>query len=369
LDEGPVTVWCLLGRKAGDNTQVRALATELGFGCVEKNIAARAGELLVHLGPAATLAGIRREASSPLQAPWPDLVITAGRRNEPVARWIRKQSGGRTRLVHIGRPWAPLSSWDLIITTPQYFLPEQPNVLHNSLPLHSACTDELDAAGGELLPRIEHLPRPRIAVLAGGDSGRFVMTADKAERLGALASRLADAAGGSLLVTDSPRTPREAGDAMQSRLRAAHFCYRWTDGSDNPYRGFLALADAFVVTGESMSMLGEAVDTGRPLFIFDMGDGDTPWWRLAHGWRYKPLSHRFAMRLGPRRMRRDIGRIQGALVESGRASWLDMATLDMAARRLQQDNEAAAEEMERGGVALAELRRSAEAVRRLVTSR
>ena len=369
MDEGPVTVWCLLGKKAGDNTQVRALSAELGYGCVEKNIAARAGELLVHLGPAATLAGIRLEASSPLQAPGPDLVITAGRRNEPVALWIRKQSGGRTRLVHIGRPWAPLSSWDLLITTPQYFLPEQPNVLHNTLPLHRACGDELDSAGRALLPRIGHLPRPRIAVLAGGDSGRFVMTADKGGRLGALASRLAEAAGGSLLVTDSPRTPRDAGDAMQSRLRGPHFCYRWTDGSDNPYRGFLALADAFVVTGESMSMLGEAADTGRPLFIFDMGDGDTPWWRLAHGWRYKPLSHRCAMRFGPRRMRRDIGRIQDALVESGRARWLDPATLDTAAGSLQQVDDAAAKEVERGGVAVAELRRSAEAVRRLVIPR
>ena len=97
----------------------------------------RVWELLVHAGARPTLAGINRSRSSALEPPWPDIVITAGRRNEPVARWIRQQSGARSRLVHVGRPWAPLENWDLIITTPQYFLPAAPNILHNRLPLHS----------------------------------------------------------------------------------------------------------------------------------------------------------------------------------------------------------------------------------------
>ena len=91
------TVWCLLGRKAGDNTQVRALAAALGWPAEEKQIFARPTELLVHFQSGPTLAGIDVDASSPLTAPWPDVVISAGRRNEPVARWIRSQSGGRTR--------------------------------------------------------------------------------------------------------------------------------------------------------------------------------------------------------------------------------------------------------------------------------
>ena len=41
MGEGSITVWCLLGKKVGDNTQVRALAGELGWGYEEKHIAAR----------------------------------------------------------------------------------------------------------------------------------------------------------------------------------------------------------------------------------------------------------------------------------------------------------------------------------------
>lgn len=366
--EPAATVWCLLGKKAGDNTQVRALARELDWGFEEKLIVARPWELLANLGLRITLAGIDRGRSSPLQPPWPDLVITAGRRNEPVARWIRRQSGGRTRLVHVGRPWAPLAAWDLVVTTPQYFLPDQPNVLHNTLPLHRMSESELAAAGERLKPQLAELPRPWIAVLVGGDSGRFVLTPAKGERLGGLANGLAEAAGGALLVSGSPRTPDGAIDALRAQLAAPHYVYRWGDSGDNPYQGLLALADAFLVTGESMSMLGEAAARGRPLFIFDPGDGATPWWRLAHSYRYKPLSHRLAMRFGPQRMRRDIGRIQDALVADGRARWLEPEVIASAAAELRAPAPARTG-LADGDLAQAELRRAAAAVRRLFPAR
>ncbi len=368
MTEREITVWCLLGRKAGDNTQARALADELGFGYEEKRILARPWELLVHLGPRASLAGINRHASSPLGPPWPDLVITAGRRNEPVAQWIREQSGGCARLVHIGRPWAPLHAWDLVVTTPQYFLPEGDRVLCNSLPLHRAVAAELEHAAAALLPLVDHLSAPRIGVLMGGDSGQFVVTPEKGARLARLASELAEATGGSLLVTDSPRTPAAAGDAMAAALTAPNLCHRCNTDEGNPYPGILGLADAFIVTGESMSMLGEAADTGRPLFIFDVGDGTRAWWRVRHAWRYKPLSHRFAMRFGPRRMRRDIGRIQDALVDSGRARWLTEQSLSRDAQVLR-----GAPRLSGGhpgeSVAREELREAAQAVRQLLIPR
>ena len=378
MGEGQYRVWCLLGRKAGDNTQVCALAQAVGWGFEKKAITARPWELLVHAGAPPTLAGIDRAQSSRLEPPWPDIVISAGRRNEPVARWIRQQSGNRSRLVHLGRPWAPLDSWDLIVTTPQYFLPKAPNILHNNLPLHAPLhaplrtplRTPLDAADE---PSLEHwrerfaaLPRPWVAVLVGGDSGRFVLTRAKGRRLGTLATQLAGAAGGALLVTDSPRTPDAAMQAFTGCVTVPSHVHRCAGSADNPYRAMLALADAFIVTGESMSMLAEAADTGRPLYIFDPGDGATPWWRLLHNYRYKPLSFRFAMRFGPARMRRDVGRIQTALIESGDASWLDSqsaAGAGAALAELPVGSQGASARQ-----AQAELANSAEAVRRLLVT-
>jgi mitochondrial fission protein ELM1 len=320
----------LTGHKAGDNTQVLALAAALGWPFEVKRFRYRPYELLTNRALGVTLAGVDSAGSSPLRPPWPQLVITAGRRNEPVARWIRRQSGERARLVHIGRPWAALRNFDLIVTTPQYFLPERANVLHNQLPLHAVTAQRLTEAARAWRQRFASLPRPWVAVLLGGDSGPFVFTAAKGERLGRLANALADAAGGSLLVTDSARTPRAFFDAFAGQIEVPVHVYRWgMQPQDNPYLAYLALADRLVVTGESMSMLAEAAATHSPLYIFDPGDRpqfgpveSAAWWLRPYNFRYRPLTHRLAMRIGPARMRRDVGEIQRALVDSGRAVWL-----------------------------------------------
>ena len=117
-------VWLVTGYRAGERNQIIALAEALGWPFELKELFYRKNEFLTSLFRGSDLRGIRLAKSSPLEPPWPDLVISAGMRNEPVGRWIRNQAGGRTRLVHIGRPWARPENFDLLITTPQYRLPE-----------------------------------------------------------------------------------------------------------------------------------------------------------------------------------------------------------------------------------------------------
>ncbi len=365
MNANPV-IWCLLGKKAGDNTQLRALASALGYGFVEKHIHAQPWELLAHLLLRVTLTGIDRQQSDPLQGPWPDLVLSAGRRNEPVARWIQRaarKSGKATSLVHVGRPWAPLTCYDLIISTPQYLLPQRDNIWMNRLPLHRPDDEGLAAQAQLLRARLAQGSGPRIAVLAGGDSGKYVFKAARGAELGTAACRLADELGGSLMVTDSPRTPRPAGDALQAQLRDGDFCYRWGDPGDNPYQGLLGLADAFIVTSESASMLAEAVARGKPVYMFDMEEQEF-WWQQGYNFGHKPLSHRLAMALAPRRMRRDISGIHRALIASGQASWLGRTGLETTA----EERSAALAEPENLNSAAQELSATAGAVRQLLAS-
>jgi len=319
----PPRVWVLLGEKAGDNQQVLALAEALGWPFASKQIVNRPWELLTNRSAGTTLAGIDRRRSSALQPPWPELVISAGRRNEPVARWLKKRSGGRARLVHIGRPWAPLAAFDLIVTTPQYFLPTAANIVHNRLPMHRIDRAQVRTEAAALAPQLGGLKPPYTAVLLGGDSGPFVFTPAKGRRLALQVNALIAAVGGSVLVTDSRRTPPGASAAFWAALGVPAWRHDWRDSTrPNPYRAYLGLADRFVLTGESMSMLAEAVAMGKPVHLFAMDDPGR-WWLKIHNWRTKPLSHRLAMAFGPRRMRRDVARIQQDLVARGLATWLD----------------------------------------------
>jgi hypothetical protein len=263
-------VWVLAGDKPGDNAQCLSLAEALGWPTEVKHLRYReSGQVSRLLG--ADHFPLDAEASSPLAPPWPDLVIGCGRRSVPVAWEIRRRAGATTRLVQLGRPRVDLGRFDLVITTPQYRLPARPNVLHLSLPLHRVDDAARARAAAEWGPRFADLPLPRIALLVGGTAKPFVLDEASARDLAAAASALARAEGGSLLVSTSRRTPAATAEVLASGLGVPAHVHRWTAGGGaNPYLAYLALADAFVVTGDSASMLADACGTGRRVWIAEL---------------------------------------------------------------------------------------------------
>ena len=78
---------------------------------------------------------IDRARSARLEPPWPDLILTVGRRPSMAALWVKAQAQGRARLVVVGRPKRWLDRFDLVIAPPQFQLPSRPNVLRLDLPL------------------------------------------------------------------------------------------------------------------------------------------------------------------------------------------------------------------------------------------
>ena len=320
-------IWVLSGPKSGDRAQMLALAEMLaethGLRWSEKLLAFRRRELLLHLWPRPTLAGLSDAGAAALRPPWPRLVLTAGRRNELVALWI-KQRSPQTRVVHLGRPWCHPRRFDAVFSTAQYGLQAGGNVTVNPLPLHRVDEDRLASAAAEWAPRLAHLPRPWTVLLIGGDSGPFVFSDEQVARLAPRLNRLLEQVGGSLLISTSARTPPSFAARLEAALQGPRFVYRWGSAEPNPYAAYLALGDHFVVTAESMSMVAEAVDTGRPLYLFAIETpGGRPWWLRHENFRWKPLSHRVAMALAPRRMRRDVNRVMRQLVAAGQARWLD----------------------------------------------
>jgi mitochondrial fission protein ELM1 len=326
-------VWAITHKRCGDNEQTLALAESLRwpFSTIELGKPAANARLLD---------GLRRtwrtHGPSPSIRPqpsWPDLVICCGCDAEQFARAIRKAAGpANTQLVYIGRPRSRFAEFSLVLSTPQYALPTRPNIVELDLPLHRVRPERIAAAVAAWGPRFAHLPRPYIALLVGGSTGPFALDAQAAARLGIRASARARATGGSLLVSTSFRTQRWVTAALLDHLDAPAHIHRWSrNATENPYLAYLGLADEIIVTGDSMSMLSESAATGKPLHIFDLGEGayamrmGAPlgrqlWLRpqlLARMLHFKAVES-----LMPPDRRRDIRRILGNLVASGRAAWL-----------------------------------------------
>ncbi len=262
--------WLLLGDKRGDNAQVEAIAQALGWRCEVRRLQMQERWRVAKPKVEASLHHIDLEHSDPLAPPWPDLVITIGRRPSMAALWIAEQAAGRTRLVLVGKPSGQSARFDLLITSAENQMPPLANLLPITLPLMRAETAAIGAAGEAWGPRLGSLPRPLIGFLIGGPTGPFVYDEGVVRGLLARAAEVA-AAGGTAYLSTSRRTPPAVVAALAQGLPAGARLFRWhADAQDNPYLGLLGQADGFVVTGDSISMQVEVIRLRRPLAIFEL---------------------------------------------------------------------------------------------------
>ncbi|MEM7412343.1 MAG: mitochondrial fission ELM1 family protein [Myxococcota bacterium] len=337
----PPRVWLLLDDRPGNATQARGLAEALGWPSEEKPLGFGAAARMHNRFLGASLAGLDAASAQTLTPPWPDLVIAAGRRTAPVAQWIRRQSGGHSRVVVLGRKGGDdLRDIDWAVA-PRYtrLLPDAGRI-ETEGPLHRITPARLARAESEWADALAKAQSPKIAVLVGGPSGQFRLDADVARRLGEECARLAADTGGSLFVTTSRRLAERAAHALLEGLGEVTWFHRWRPHArSNPYLGYLAHADACVVTGDSESMLAEATSLGRPVLVYELPErrsfrilgGPREWiWRGAHA---SPLGSRGTPRPQPSWARlcaraidrglvrppRDLRRYHAALYASGRA--------------------------------------------------
>ncbi len=320
-------IWTVEAYRAGERGQVKALVEALGWRNESKRLNYRLLAFMPHVLGLDTLRGVTPRTRELLQPPWPDLVISSGVRNEPVCRWIRQQSGGRTRYVHVGKPWAAPDSFDLMVTTPQYRIADLDNVVQNTLTLHGVTRPQLEQAAANWRDQFAELPKPHIAVVVGGDSGPFTFGVKAARRLAREASALARESGGSLLVTTSSRTRPAAADALRDAIEVPNYFYAWQPNDENnPYFGILGCADHCVVTADSIAMLSEACATGKPVVMFDLG-GMRPHVSQARDFRLGGSIYRFLLRWCWQPLTRDITLVHRKLLAAGVVSWLGDAPL------------------------------------------
>jgi len=276
------TVWVLLGSRAGDNAQALELARRVGGETVEKPLRFNQLAGLPNWATGAGFATLEQQSRQTLKPPWPDLVIATGRRTARISLAVRKRSGGKTKIVQLGRPRLPLGRFDLVLTTPQYGLPPGANILE--LPIPFAAAKPVDAATLSLFQAAwQDLPKPWIVGVIG--AAKFPQRLSKTEGLNFARSlsELAQVSGGSVILLDSPRSDRDALQHLAELVTVPKWLGQRGAGH-NPYQATLALGDQFAVTSDSVSMVSEMLATGKPTTVFHLPvSGLVPRWRATAG--------------------------------------------------------------------------------------
>jgi mitochondrial fission protein ELM1 len=297
-------IWVLLGPRTGDNNQALALADGLGMPFETRTLAYNALQAFsVWLPPTALT--LDANSRKQLQPPWPDLVIAIGRRSVPVARWIKKQNGGRTKLVRIGHPRIDPDLFDLVITTRQYPVSPGNNVLLLPLAMSRFSSPPVLTPEEDRWFSALHAPRRLLAI--GGATKYWSLSPGQVTS----AARALRREGGSLIAVTSRRTDPAVVSELRSALGEGD---RLVDGAFPRFPVLLDRADAIFVTGDSVSMLSEAIMTGKPVGLVPIEQDEKGRRKLGDA----------PQEVGPNARRRDLRRFWNYLEEEGLVGTIDL---------------------------------------------
>ncbi len=166
--------------------------------------------------------------------PWPDILITSGRKAVAASRYIKKQSGGRTFTLHIQDPRVSADNFDLL-AVPAHDPARGKNVIVSTAAPNRITAERL----AEEKPRshsLSSLENPKVAVMIGGTSKAYIMSQTITQNLADDLARL-DAG---LMVTASRRTGAANQTILLHSLSDTD-SYVWNGTGENPYFAFLAL--------------------------------------------------------------------------------------------------------------------------------
>lgn len=266
--------WIITDGKIGDEVHCFGIAQALGLTPERKLVTPRAPwSWLAPYGPPDWRDRPRR-FGSPIAPPYPDIAIASGRRTVPYLRAVKAGSGDRTFTVFSKDPYRGRKTAD-VIYVPAHDELRGDNIIATLTSPHRLTAEQFARARRCPDARLAALPHPRVAMVLGGPSGQYTFKPHDAVRLAEIAAQLL-AEGCGLMITPSRRTPAFVTAALADATAPAQRgekAFLWDGSGQNPYVDILALADAIVITGDSVNMIGEAAMSGVPIHIVESTGG------------------------------------------------------------------------------------------------
>ncbi len=262
-----ISCWIITEGMAGTENQCIGIADALGVSPHIKRISLN--EPWKTLSPYLSFE-VNKTFSEPISSPWPDLLITSGRKSIAAARYIRRLSKGKTISIHVQDPRSWTKGFDLI-AVPEHDPLRGTNVIVTKGSPNKITIDKMDQEYDEF-SHLQSMKSPRVAVLIGGNSKAYKLTETITKRLAEDLLELNKSQNASLMITCSRRTGKVNEDILRSSLDNDKNFF-WDGQGENPYIAMLSSADYIMVTADSASMISESCTTGKPVYMINLEGG------------------------------------------------------------------------------------------------
>lgn len=219
---------------------------------------------------------LKPESFGHLMAIKPDYIISCGSQTVGVNFMLSRLDGAKS--IHILNPNPIHEEFFTLVVLPQHDVARsmsKARVVVTKTALNLISPAYLQQQKGKLLSRFSHLKsnvRPKIGVLLGGNTKGV---AYEVHQIRLLIHQLKEAVmhfNMDILLTTSRRTPKKMDEMIVKELRHFPRCALLVIANDasvpEAVGGILALSDLLIVSGESISMISEAISSGKRTIVF-----------------------------------------------------------------------------------------------------
>lgn len=204
----------------------------------------------------------------------PDLIISAGASVVPLNLCLARENLAKS--IVLMKPSFPfnLFRYDLAIV-PSHdrgWMPGGHFEIEGSL--SSVKEEDLTSAGNTLAGSLPHPEKIGFGIFLGGGTRDFKFSLSDVESLLTQVDRAAKSAGKDFLITTSRRTADGVSQLLEKKLashpRCQLLCVATKDKRREVVPGMMALADILIVTEDSLSMISEALSSGKKVVVVKM---------------------------------------------------------------------------------------------------
>ncbi len=206
-----------------------------------------------------------------VMATYADIVISTG--SSLLGANLLVSDENRARSAVVMKPFFSADRFDAVIVPKHDKIKHSENVFVTPTALSAMSPEDLQSQARKISEKFGISgAKEKIGVLIGGDTDRlFFDRSLLGGWLGDLES-LAGNSGAQILLTTSRRTPSWADQLVKETLEKKSWCPFLVIANEANYPGSVAgimgLSDRLMVSGESMSMISEAVLSGKPVTVF-----------------------------------------------------------------------------------------------------
>ncbi len=205
-----------------------------------------------------------------IKGPYPDYIISCGRKMSGISIGLRRISKGKSKTIHIQDPGITPENFDVLIV-PSHDKVAQlennyPNLIISTGSLTSLVKERIMSSTSKMINRFGPISGKQILVLLGGNNRRYRVSNKAIEKMAENLNRYATKKNARLIIIPSRRTPSKAKFLFERKIEGQRHIF-WDGKMSNPYPEIFSIADEIIVTSDSVNMATEACIFGLPVLI------------------------------------------------------------------------------------------------------